>query len=388
MTYFEGFEFFFLLVPVVLIGIFIRLRGLSIKPYALAVSLIFVGLIYASSPKALAYLLAYLTLEWININIFLGKRLEAKNQNTYRLALAVSLLPLVINKLSPVFGYNIFAFLGISYISFKAIQMVIEIQDGLIKEVKLSDYLSFMVFFPTMSSGPIDRSRRFEADINRVLERDAYLDMLGQGLLRFTYGYLYKFVISVAIYQVMVKCRVDSGLFRQVLYMYLYGFYLFFDFAGYSAMAVGVANALGLDIPMNFNMPFISQNIKDFWNRWHISLSTWFRDFVFSRVFKKIMKKKIFKTMLAMVALAYLIDMVTMGAWHGLTISYLAYGLYHGLLLAANEVYEAKSKFYKTNKDKPAYKALSTFLTFNLVMVGFFIFSGRLVDLINLYMGG
>ena len=214
MTYFEGFEFFFLLVPVVLIGIFIRLRGLSIKPYALAVSLIFVGLIYASSPKALAYLLAYLTLEWININIFLGKRLEAKNQNTYRLALAISLLPLVVNKLSPVFGYNIFAFLGISYISFKAIQMVIEIQDGLIKEVKLSDYLSFMVFFPTMSSGPIDRSRRFEADINRVLERDAYLDMLGQGLLRFTYGYLYKFVISVAIYQVMVKCRVDSGLFR------------------------------------------------------------------------------------------------------------------------------------------------------------------------------
>lgn len=89
-----------------------------------------------------------------------------------------------------------------------------------------------------------------------------------------------------------------------------------------------------------------------------------------------------------MVGLAYLLDMLAMGAWHGLTLSYILYGLYHGILLGANELYEGKSQFYKKHKNTKAYQVLATFLTFNLVMFGFFIFSGRLVDLINLYFGG
>lgn len=388
MNYFDGIEFFLLLIPAILIGAYLRLREKSIKAYILALSLIFLALVFTKDPKSLISLGLYLAIEWINIKVFLKKRLEGKNQGAYRLALGLSLAPLVLNKISPLFGQNIFAFLGISYISFKAIQIIIEIQDGIIKTLSFTDYLALSLYFPSFSSGPIARSRDFEKEINQPLAKDAYIELLGQGLWRLTYGYLYKFVISLAIYHFMAKCRVDSGLFSQVLYMYLYGFYLFFDFAGYSAMAVGASNCLGINLPMNFNMPFISRSMKDFWNRWHISLSTWFRDFLFSRAMKTIMKKNLFKSLYAMVGLAYLLDMLAMGAWHGLTLSYILYGLYHGILLGANELYEGKSQFYKKHKNTKAYQVLATFLTFNLVMFGFFIFSGRLVDLINLYFGG
>ena len=159
--------------------------------------------------------------------------------------------------------------------------------------------------------------------------------------------------------------------------MYLYTFYLFFDFAGYSLMAVGSSNILGISTPMNFNKPFLSVDIKDFWNRWHISLSTWLRDFVFSRIFMEATKKKRFKKRLTTAMYAYMVNMLLMGFWHGLTISYIIYGFYHGVLMAGFEYYQKKSNFYKTNKNKTWYKILSWFITINLIMIGLYIFSGE-----------
>ena len=102
--------------------------------------------------------------------------------------------------------------------------------------------------------------------------------------------------------------------------MYLYTLYLFFDFAGYSLMAVGSSNILGIQTPMNFNKPFLSVDIKDFWTRWHITLSTWLRDFVFSRVLMQVIRKKWFKNRLHNATYAYIINMLVMGFWHGLSV--------------------------------------------------------------------
>lgn len=154
---------------------------------------------------------------------------------------------------------------------------------------------------------------------------------------------------------------------------------MFFDFAGYSLMAVGASYFLGIRTPDNFNKPFISKDIKEFWDRWHITLSHWFRDFIFSRFMMKAIKKKWFKTRLRGAAAGFLVNMIIMGAWHGLTPSYLTYGLYHGALLAVTEVYQKKSRFYKTNKKKKWFQFFSWFVTFQMVMFGFLIFSGRLM---------
>ena len=168
-----------------------------------------------------------------------------------------------------------------------------------------------------------------------------------------------------------------------IAYAYAYCFYLFFDFAGYSLMAVGTSYILGIRTPDNFKYPFISVDIKDFWNRWHITLSYWFRDFVFSRFIMQSIKKKWFKKRLNGAAAGFIVNMLIMGLWHGLTSYYILYGLYHGVLLALTEFYQKKSKFFAKYKDKVPYKIVSWFVTINAVMFGFLIFSGKFNTIIR-----
>ena len=256
----------------------------------------------------------------------------------------------------------------------------------LIKEVKFVDYLSFMIFFPTLASGPIDRSRRFMEDIHHIIPREEYVELLGTGLFRLLLGLVYKVVLSGLLYLAMNHIPNRGLLFTTVSYMYLYTFYLFFDFAGYSLMAVGVSKVFGIETPMNFNKPFLAKDMKDFWNRWHISLSHWFRDFIFSRLVFAMFKRKTFKSSLTTAMVAYVINMSVMGIWHGLNLSYFLYGLYHGIILALTELFQ-KTKFYKANKNKKWFEYSSIFVTFNLVMFGFFIFSEKFVHILRI-LGG
>ena len=157
---------------------------------------------------------------------------------------------------------------------------------------------------------------------------------------------------------------------------------------GYSLMAVGASYCFGIATPQNFRAPFAAQDMKDFWNRWHITLSTWLRDFVFMRFVRMASKRKLFSSRLHTACAAYLVDMLLMGAWHGLTVDYLAYGLYHGVLLALTEVYQKRSAFYKRNKRKRWYRALSWFVTMQLVVIGFALFSGQLTHIIERIING
>ena len=158
---------------------------------------------------------------------------------------------------------------------------------------------------------------------------------------------------------------------------------MFFDFAGYSLMAIGTSYFLGIKTPENFNKPFISRDMKEFWDRWHITLSHWFRDFIFSRFMMKSIRKKWFTTRLQGAAAGFIVNMLIMGMWHGISLSYLCYGLYHGCLLAATEVYQKKSKFYKKHKKTVWYQVASWIITLQLVMFGFLIFSGRFLELVQ-----
>ena len=155
--------------------------------------------------------------------------------------------------------------------------------------------------------------------------------------------------------------------------------YLFFDFAGYSLLAVGTAYLFGVRIPDNFRYPFISRDMREFWDRWHITLSHWLRDYVFTRFIFQATRRKWFHTRLTRASIGFLLNMLLMGAWHGLTIHYLAYGLYHGLWLAATEIYQKKSSFYKKHRDQIWYQGISWLVTMQLVMLGFLIFSGHLI---------
>ena len=373
MNYFEGNEFFLLLFVVLLIGFVVNFFEKRKDYYILALSLLFAGAIYGKSRAMIVYLLAFVIYQYFLV--FIAQRIEIKRLKPL---VFLSIFPLVINKVFALTSLHLLAFIGISYMSFKTIQIILEISDGLIKEkINIKDYLQFLLFFPTVSAGPIDRSRRFLKEINEVMPRKEYLELAGDGVYRIVLGLLYKVVLSTYVYQMLLALNNTGTVVYSIKYMYLYTLYLFFDFAGYSLMAVGSSNILGIQTPMNFNKPFLSVDIKDFWTRWHITLSTWLRDFVFSRVLMQVIRKKWFKNRLHNATYAYMVNMLVMGFWHGLSVSYIVYGFYHGVLMAGFEVYQKKSNFYKRNKNKNWYKLLSWFVTMNLVMIGFFIFSGE-----------
>ena len=375
MEYFEGLDFFgtliFALIPVILLRFFEK----SVYWITLVISIGIAIAVFKEQPNHFINLVVFIVETYLLVR--LGFYFREKKSTKYPIIFFASLL-LIAAKTVVIWKVSIFGFLGVSYMTFKVLQIIFETYDGIIKEpIGLIDYLQFLLFFPTISSGPIDRSKRFMEDIHQTIPREEYVELLGTGLFRLLLGLVYKVVLSGLLYLAMNHIPNRGLLFTTISYMYLYTFYLFFDFAGYSLMAVGVSNIMGIQTPMNFNKPFLSIDIKDFWNRWHISLSTWLRDFIFSRIVMKSMRHKWFKTRLTTAMVAYMLNMIFMGFWHGLSWSYIIYGVYHGVLMAGFEWYQKKSKFYKKYKQKTAYKLVSWFVTMHLVMIGLLIFSGK-----------
>lgn len=161
--------------------------------------------------------------------------------------------------------------------------------------------------------------------------------------------------------------------------MYCYSMYLFFDFAGYSLFAVSISRFMGIRTPMNFNKPFSSPNIKEFWNRWHMTLSFWFRDFIFMRFTFFAMKKKLFKNRIRLSQVAYLINFLIMGFWHGVTWYYVVYGIFHACAIIINDYWLRFKRKHKKQLPSNKYtKALAIFITFNVICFSFLIFSGFL----------
>ena len=381
MNFYSGLDFFvylfILLIPAIIIGI----KEKPLKWYSFLLSIIFILLIYDKTQ--LIYLIGYVI---FSVDLVYGYLLIRKKVGRSRFifynALFLALLPLLVYKISLFFSLSIFGFLGISYICFRVIQTIIEIYDGIITELDFKQFARFLIFFPSLSSGPIDRSRRFVEDENKKISKQEYIELLGTGLYKIILGMFYKIVLSNIFNNILQNIFVGhySPLYL-IGYAYVYGLYMFFDFAGYSNMAIGTGYVLGIKLPENFNKPFLSIDIKDFWNRWHISLSTWFRDFVFSRFMLASRRYNWFKSRLTSASIGLIVNMLVMGIWHGIDFWYIIYGLYHGIILAIVEIYQKKSKFYKNNKNKKWYIALSWFINLNVVMFGFLIFSGYLAGL-------
>lgn len=377
-----------LIVPAAVLGFTER----SIKGYGLLASCAMLACLFAGSPQGFAAFALFVAVSSASTYAVLRSWTRgSKSIAVYRVALCATIAPLVVYKVSAAFDGNLLGFIGISYLTFKAVQVLIEIRDGLIKELTATDYLHFLLWFATFTSGPIDRSRRFTEDTHAHRTRSEYADLLTRGILLLLVGAVFQLVIATIMRAFYDPASVanTAGVFtvdalglpawlREIAVAYGYALYLFFDFAGYSLMAMGVSYCFGIRCPRNFRAPFAAVDIKDFWNRWHITLSTWLRDFVFMRFVRAATKRKLFSNRVQTACAGYCVNMLLMGAWHGLTPGYLAYGAYHGVLLAATEVYQKRSKWYKRNRKKGWYQMLSWFVTLQLVVIGFALFSGQI----------
>jgi membrane protein involved in D-alanine export len=306
--------------------------------------------------------------------------LRWKSGRTFPLAIAAGLLPLAASKFMPLASAeSVFGYLGISYVTFRALDVIFSIHDGVVKSLSAGQLFAFLFFFPTVSSGPIDRYRRFGQDWARQRTRAEFLDDLDFAIQRVMRGFLYKFIIAAEIdHHLRAPLLKMGGFWACTGYMYVYTFYLFFDFAGYSAFAVGVSRLMGFRAPENFSLPFLARNIRDFWTRWHISLSFWFRDHVHMRFQLAAARRKWFKGKHTASYTGLFLTFILMGIWHGLAMHYILYGLYHATLLTGYDWFARWNKQTKWWPDGPWLRALNIGITFHIVAFGMLLFSGRL----------
>lgn len=360
------------LLPAVIIGCL----GKKIHYYGMVIN---VPILYMLMGEHLKNFLIILSADLIILYIYYKVHSKYNRNWVYYLTLFLMILPVLEVKAAACWDFNTWAFLGISYFGFRIWQLVIEIHDGHMDSIKPIEILYFLCFFPSMSSGPIDRYRRFSTEIGLAINRKLYIDnYLIPGIKKIFWGIIYKFSIAEFINIFLLgKISEDISLISTMEYMYVYTFYLFFDFAGYSLMAIGTGYLLGITLPDNFNKPFLSRNMKEFWERWHISLSKWFGDYLFSRVVLNFLRSGVIKKQKTAIRFAYMITMLTMGIWHGFTTYYILYGLYHGIMLVISDIY-VKSKSYRKHIKLPYYNFVSRVICFHFIAFGMLIFSGYL----------
>jgi membrane protein involved in D-alanine export len=325
--------------------------------------------------RTIGRVFAFAAAQWLVAAVFLRVRTVRVSRAAFYVATVVALFPLLVEKFASDGVAHLIAFVGISYTTFRALDVIFCVQDGLIKSLPPTEYFSYLVFFPSISAGPIDRYRRFHGEYEQTRTRAQLLTDFDAAVERLFRGVLYSFVIAPLInHYWLSRALARSGPMALISYMYAYSFHLFFDFAGYSAFAIGAAYMLGVRMPENFNQPFLARNIVDFWNRWHISLSSWLRDHVYGRFVLSATKGRWFRDRYVAGYLGSILAFGLMGLWHGTAAHYVAYGLYHALL---NVGYAMMRR-----SDRPAvvplHPMLARLLTFHLVCFGFLIFSGRL----------
>jgi membrane protein involved in D-alanine export len=324
--------------------------------------------------------LGYAVFEWFLAFGFTLIRARIKNRWIYYSALTLALAPLLAVKFAPLFAHmDQIGFLGISYLTFRALDVIFCVRDKLIKSLSVFQYFAFLLFFPTVSSGPIDRYNRFAADWKRERTRAEFFQDLEGAVRRIFLGLLYNFILAVLIKKYWLDPFASrQGFVNIASYGLAYSSYLFFNFAGYSNFATGVSYLLGVHTPDNFRMPFLAKSIRDFWDRWHISLSYWFRDHIYSRFVFAATKGHWFKNQHVGSYLGFALAMGLMGIWHGTQLHYIVYGFYHAGLLITQDRLSRWNKQHKLWGKGKLWTACAVGITFILVCFGFLIFSGRL----------
>lgn len=368
-----------ILIPAIFLGI----RGKNLKCYGMIISIPALCAIMGLSSIHFLQFVLFIILEMFLIIAYYRSYRKNGSKKFYKLCFVLSVIPIVLVKmgdyLTNAIGYNLIGFVGISYISFRVWQLLFEIHDGHIEKLSVLNILYFITFFPTVSSGPIDRYNRFTEDLNTTINKKEYVnEYLIVGLKKIFLGAAYKFAIASCI-SVYIIDKIPSGItFKNaIFYMYAYTLYLFFDFAGYSNFAIGASYILGIKSPENFNKPFLAHNMKEFWDRWHISLSKWFGDYVFSRFVLNALRSKKIRNKKIAVRVGYMLTMTVMGLWHGFHFFYIVYGLYQGFMLVVTDIY-VKSKAYRKFKKSKYYDIVSRIICFQFIAFGMLLFSGYL----------
>lgn len=263
--------------------------------------------------------------------------------------------------------------LGISFWTFQAMSYLFDIYQGEEVDPSFLEFALYMVFFPVTISGPVCRMPEMLPQF-RSESVTRWADILG-GFRRIAIGALMMQLAQLLGQGILAGDGISSGFDRVTRWSgtdvwclaFGYGLQLFFDFAGYSHIAIGAAQALGFSIPENFARPFVSTTPSVFWTRWHMSLSFWIRDYVF--FFLMQLRREAWWRNLAL-----LVSMILFGLWHKASVLFLLWGCYHGVLLVLHRQIEGLERRFDWTPPQGLWTLLSWITTMSLVNLGWVLF--------------
>jgi len=287
---------------------------------------------------------------------------------------------------------NDFLWLGYSYIAFRLIHLVLDEKSGRLQTLSFVDLINYCLFFPSLTAGPIDRIQHFQNEIQNRNE-NYFNDWLDAGK-RIFFGIFKKFVVADALAIIALQEDLIVQIYEPIwmwIAVFSYSFMIYFDFSGYTDIAIGLGLILGIKLPENFNKPYLAENITIFWNKWHITLTQWFRAYFFNP-FTRLLKTK-GKRIPSWIILfiTQITTMLLVGLWHGVRLNFIIWGLWNGIgLFIHNQISRiiVKTKFLES---APAlnnfYKTISTMMTFVYISLGWIWFAITDVHLaVNTYL--
>lgn len=318
------------------------------RQQAMQAYLIAFGLFFAFKANGTLMLLLPLTIitSWYLTEKMMRLRKGRPRQMGLVLLIAIELLPLIHYKytnfglsiINDIFGSNLsfsklFLPIGISFYTFQAISYTVDVyRKTLNRRASLMEYTAYLTFFPLLFAGPIARAKHFIPQINQPRTTDKQL--INKGLWLIICGLLKKSLIADYLVQfndwVFADPTAFTG-FENLMATLGYTLQIYCDFSGYSDIAIGLAALMGIELLDNFSFPYQSLNLTEFWHRWHISLSTWFRDYVYIPLGGS--RKGVFRT-----CLNSFLTMVVAGLWHGASVMFVLWGCLHGAGLVVHKI--------------------------------------------------
>ena len=284
--------------------------------------------------------------------------------------------------------------IGVSYSSFKMIHFLIESYKKQIKHLNIFNFFSYIFFFPAFISGPINRYNQFSEALD-LKNTSNIKDDLKVGVERIIHGLFKKFVLSAIVFPYAIvniqKSILELNPYEILLGCYAYTLYFYFDFSGYSDLAIGCGKIMGIELPENFNYPFLKQNIQQLWANWHMSLTRWLTDYIYWPLTKKLRKAEyLSKHPVLLSNISIIITFLICGMWHGESFNFVIWGLYHGVGLAVLNIYQKQKRRVRNGLIKKYYLSkysqwIGIIGTFNFFAIGIIFFSFDMVKIKNLF---
>jgi D-alanyl-lipoteichoic acid acyltransferase DltB (MBOAT superfamily) len=290
------------------------------------------------------------------------------------------------------------ATVGLSFLFFKVLHVMIDARSGTLGRFDLPTYLNYSLNFTTFMMGPIQRYQdyREQWDGERAaipLNFEAHLD----ALLRILIGFVKAYILAAWLLPRALQPTqnlLDLSLWSFMLKCYVFYFYLYMNFSGYCDVVIGIGSLMGVRPPENFNMPFMARNISDFWLRQHRSLTLWLTDYVFTPAFKRVLSGAWgARHSLAAACTCLMLTMLVSGLWHGTTVSFLLFGIVHGLWFVIYRVWDAiltrqiGRKRVRNWREHKLVHIGGIVLTFNATAFTFVFFQVRPDSLMQAYRG-